>query len=238
VNRYRVVSFDFDSRATILCEEINPSWEESVRAQWEQNQHAIREGLLKEFGSLSFDSKLNNFKEVGPRPFSILAFHNRFAAQIRTAFVAGGYYPALTGASALGERILNHLIRELRDDFKHSAEYRKIARKDSFDNWDNAINTLVSWDVLLPATAEVFRELSMVRNRVIHFHPATDTNDRLLALEGITLLDRVVNAQFPINGYSALVHPQHAGRKFHPSRLGETTICAKNLPSQLPVRRT
>ena len=62
-------------------------------------------------------------------------------------------YPALTGACALGERILNYLILNLRDDFHSTPEYKQVYRKDSFDQWDAPINALASWGVLLPEVA-------------------------------------------------------------------------------------
>lgn len=112
------------------------------------------------------------------------------------AFVAGAYYPALTAASALGERILNHLILALREDFRLTPQYKAVARKDSFDNWDLAIDTLVAWDVLLPSVVENFRDLRDVRHRTLHFNPETDKNDRELAVRALGLLTRIVREQF------------------------------------------
>jgi hypothetical protein len=202
-----------------------------------QNQNSICHSLLHEFGSDAADAKLTDSLDIGPRPFSILAFHNRFAAQIRNAFVIGGYYPALTGAGALGERILNHLLRTLREDFSHTSEYRKVARKDSFDRWEYAINTLVAWSALLPEAAEAFRELSLVRNRTIHFHPATDDKDRSLALETISLLDRIINAQCN-HGSSAMIHSRHSRGKLHSASVGKPTVHSKDLPPELRARRS
>jgi hypothetical protein len=214
LKRYRVLTLDFDTRATLLRLEIDPSWHEGARQSWRQTQDRIRAALVQEFGDSEADAKLANFIDIGPRPFSILAFHNRFAAQVRSAFVIGSYYPALTGAGALGERILNHLLRALREDFAHTTEYRKVARKESFDRWEFAIDTLSSWNVLLPEAAEAFRQLSAVRNRTIHFHPATDTNDRTLALDAIRLLDQIINAQFATMGLHPWFIPDTAGESF------------------------
>ena len=108
----------------------------------------------------------------------------------------GGYYPALTGACALGERVLNHLILLLRDDFKLTAEYKRVYNKDSFDKWDVAIETLIAWDVLLPDVAVEFRKLRDRRNDAIHFHLEVDTNDRELALAAIKSLEPILSNQF------------------------------------------
>lgn len=54
-------------------------------------------------------------------------------------------YPALVGACALGERILNHLILDLRGAYAHTPEYKRVHRKDSFDDWRVPIDTLAAW---------------------------------------------------------------------------------------------
>src|SRR2546428_7716153 len=111
MKRYRVLSFDFDARATTLNQERQPDWEPHVQELWRNNQAQMHQELVDEFGSIAAPAKLQNFKDLGPAPFSIIAFHNRFFRQVRSSFVIGGYYPALTGACSLGERILNQLIR-------------------------------------------------------------------------------------------------------------------------------
>lgn len=214
MKRYRVVQFDFDTRATILSLEPGPAWEPKVVENHKANQESIREGLLQQFGPIAGERKIENYTELGPKPFSVLAFHNRFFSQIRDAFVVGSYYPALTGACALGERILNHLIRSLRDEFQHTPEYRKVYRKDSFDNWPLAISTLDAWEVLLPDAHEAFGELIGVRNRALHFNPDTDTNDRALALEAIELIRRIIVAQFAAMGPRPWFIPGSRGETF------------------------
>jgi hypothetical protein len=216
MKRYRVVKFDFDSRATTLKTIPSPSWEPQVREMWERNSEQIRRSLAREFGDFGKETKIQNFSDLGAKPFSIVAFHNAFADQVRNAFVIGAYYPALVGACALGERILNHLIRVLRDDFAHTPEYRKVARKESFDHWPTAIDTLSSWGVLMPDVIDGFRKLIGVRNRAIHFNPETETNDRVLALEAIRLLDAIINGQFVVMGTQPW---------FIPGSRGESYIC-------------
>jgi len=196
MKRYRVLSMDFDSRAALLTMEIRDDWEEQVKQQHRVNIERTKKGILYEYGSAAADTKLRNFIDLGSKPLSILAFHNRFLDQIRRAFVVGSYYPALTAACSLGERILNHLIRILRKDFQSTPEYKEVYRKDSFDDWDKAIGVLESWGVLLPEVAQTYRELKTVRHRSIHFDPAVDTDDRSLALEAIHKLGTIIDRQF------------------------------------------
>jgi len=108
----------------------------------------------------------------------------------------GSYYPALTAACALGERILNHLVLLLRDDYKTTPEYKNVYAKDSFDKWDVAIDTLSAWNVLLPKVAGDFKKLRDRRNDAIHFRPEVDTNDRDLALQAIKGLESILAKQF------------------------------------------
>lgn len=196
MKRYRVLAFDFDTRVTILNTKIEDHWEEEIKNQWIDNKTNIHQGLLNQYGVYGGQQKIKNFIDIGPKPFSVLAFHNTFLTHCRDAFTFGAYYPALTGACALGERILNHLILLLRDDYKTTQEYKYVYRKDSFDNWILVIDTLLAWNVLLPEVGMLFKEFVTLRNRTIHFNPEIDTNDRELALEAIHIVQRIVEAQF------------------------------------------
>jgi hypothetical protein len=196
MKRYRVSSFDFDFRPLELTLEIQENWEENVKSLDRENREKLIQELVEEFGGQASDLKRTNFADLGPLPFSILAFHNRFIRQIRTAFVMGAYYPALTASCALGERILNHLLLLLREDYSRMPEYKRIRNKESFDNWSVPIDTLEAWGVLLPKVAESLRNLWKVRNQAIHFKPEIDKNDRPLALEAISLLNEIIGEQF------------------------------------------
>lgn len=195
MKRYRILSFDFDSRAMSL-EPIPDHWEENVKKVHIENREKTLQGLKYQYGEENFELKLANFIDLKNKPFSISAFHNKFLQQARNAYVMGSYYPALTGACALGERILNRMIILLRNYHKDSPEYRKVYRKDSFDNWALAIDTLEAWKELMPEAVSKFRELHIKRNRAIHFNPETDHNDKELALEAIHLMQDIVSIQF------------------------------------------
>jgi hypothetical protein len=135
MKRYRVITIDYDTRAYLFSQKIEEGWEEKVKEVHRENKKQITKGLIESFGELHSDKKIKNFIELGNKPLSVLAFHNKFFEQIRIAFVMGAYYPALTGACALGERILNYLVLILRDDFRATPEYKKVYRKNQFDNW-------------------------------------------------------------------------------------------------------
>lgn len=197
MKRYRNLAIlDFDKRSLTLSGPINEEWEEKVKALHYQNRANTIQRLVAEFGQVGADHKIQNFVDLGPKPFSVIAFHNRFFTQARTAYVMGASYPALAGACALGERILNHLVLALRDDFKATPQYKDVYRKDSFDDWTVAIETLVAWDVLLPKAVDGFRSLMQMRHEALHFRPETDRNDGPLALRAIKCLQDIIGEQF------------------------------------------
>jgi len=214
MKRYRVLNFDFDSSATVLTVEIRDEWDEHTKELYRNNKRRIKEGLIHEYGEHQADQKLQNLGDLGSKPLSIVAFHNRFADQVRRAFIVGANYPALTGACALGERILNHLVLALRKDFRSTPEYKKIYRKHSFDDWALAIDTLESWQVLLPEVVKAFRELAKIRHRAIHFNPEVDRNDRALALKAIGCLYDIISTQFGAFGRQPWFIPDIPGESY------------------------
>lgn len=195
MKRYRILPFDFDTRVRSL-DPIDEHLEEQVKQQLYKNRENTIFRLKNEFGQRQAEIKVQNFIDLGSKPISVIAFHNNFFNQVRTAFVMSAYYPALTGACALGERILNHLVLTLREDYRSTPEYKAIYRKDSFDDWSVAIGTLVAWDVLLPSAADNFRMLMEHRHNALHFRPETDHNSRELALAAINCLQAIIGEQF------------------------------------------
>ena len=174
--------------------------DEKVKEQHLENQKKTIEGLKAQYGEWNLYTKEQNFIDLKSKPLSVGAFHNKFLEQIRNAYVIGSYYPALTGACTLGERILNHMIILLRNYHKDTPEFKKVHSKDSFDNWPRAIDALESWGELLPEAASKFRDLNKIRNRSIHFNPEIDHNDKELALEAIHLIQEIVSIQFSAFG--------------------------------------
>lgn len=129
MKRYRVLLYDFDARANVLITDIKDDWEPQAKALWENNKNRIKEGLIAVFGAYSAFAKIRNFTDPGALPTSIIAFHNKFLRQAWRAFVIGAYFPALTSACALGERILNQPVLHLREYFKATPQYKNVYRK-------------------------------------------------------------------------------------------------------------
>lgn len=195
MKRYLVFPQDFDTRAYSL-EDEKESWDEKPKQLHRENKKRLLISLEKEFGSIGFEGKIKNFKDMGVSPFSIVSFHNQFFAEIRRAFVVGSYYPALTGTCALGERMLNHMILTLRKDFKHTPEYKKIHRKESFDNCSKAISILSVWGVLSDDLIEKFNALQLIRNKSLHFNNETYVSVRDDSLEAIKIISEIISLRF------------------------------------------
>lgn len=242
VKRYLVFAVSFDTRAQVLAQEVKDDWEEKVRRLWVENKQQVADGLTQQYGIWGIEEKLANFLELDREPFSVVAFHNRFLRQCRDAFVVGSYYPALTGACALGERILNHLILRLRDYHKGTASYKRVYDKGSFDNWNTAIDVLEEWRVFIDevvfrawqvfainrarlskeetdlhassGVADLFRRLHSLRNDSLHFRVDLDIETRQPALRAIQLLQDIVAAQFGVEGPLPWFIPEARGQHF------------------------
>lgn len=187
---------EFDSRAYLLSEGVKEHWDDNVKSQHLHNLDNLKKALIYEFGEFAAELKQNNFADISTKPFSVIAHHNVFFDQVRRSFVLGAYYPSLVGACALGERILNHLILDLRGYFCSTPEYKRISRKKSFDNWQIPIDTLSAWNILLPGVATEFQDLMRLRHRSIHFNPITSGNLRSDALAAILHLRTIIEHQF------------------------------------------
>jgi len=215
MKRYRTMNVDFDSSANILNMEIKSEWEPGVKASHEAAKQSVRESLQRNFGTNSYEAKEKNFKDIGSTFPSIIAFHNKFLNQSRIAFTVGGYYPAFTGITTLTERVLNHLIIALRDDFKHTPEYKKVYNKSSFTDWDEIIKTLESWNILLPDAKPHLQILKKLRHQyAAHFNPETDVKDREFALESIRAFQEFTRIQFGFLGMQPWFIPNTKGEFF------------------------
>ncbi|MEE4210477.1 MAG: hypothetical protein V2I43_14590 [Parvularcula sp.] len=200
--RRRLLSWgmDFDTRAMTLGMKIEEHWEAQLKQMWAANQKNIRTSLIAEFGEQAIDQKVENFLAIGAKPMSVLAYHNRFFEQVRRSFVMADYYPALVGACALGERILNHLILDMRESFKGTTQYKQVYRKNSFDRWEVPIDTLEAWGILLPEAAVEFRALKILRHRSIHFSAGTYSTLREDSLAAIIHMRTIIEQQFGSHG--------------------------------------
>ncbi|TAN09221.1 MAG: hypothetical protein EPN45_07885 [Rhizobiaceae bacterium] len=139
---------------------------------------------------------VENMRDLGPKGMSLITYHNEMHQQARKAFVICAYYPALVGACALGERILNHLILDLRGFFKTSSHDRRVHSRGSLQDWSRAVDVLDEWGVLTAGAGQLFLELGELRNRSVHFNPETYQTMRVDALAALQTLGKIIGKQF------------------------------------------
>ena len=197
--RHLSYTMDFDTRASVF-EEPGEHWEEEPRRLHLENRERTKAGLACEFGSDFLEEKIERFRAIGTKPFSVQSYHNQLFDQVRSAFVIGASYPALVGACALGERILNHLLIDLRHFFKGTPEYSRVYRKESFDDWRVPIDTLEAWGVLLPEVVTEFRSLMDLRHRSIHYNASTYGTLQSDALAAVLHVREIIDRQFTAFG--------------------------------------
>jgi len=228
MKRYRICAFDFDARANLLNQSTE-GWSEEAKANFQKQTKQIEEGIINEFGIIDSASKIKRFKEMGAKPFSIITYHNFLLNQIREAYLQGSFYPALTGACALGERILNHLILDLRGDYsdkseeseehpcKDCKEFSALKQRGfiklefdiftckSCSNWNLMINNLIKWDVFNSEIENLFKELLKKRHKSLHFNEGTINNLEKESLESVKILQEIIQKLFPAFGSSYFI---------------------------------
>jgi hypothetical protein len=199
--RYRPVPTTFDYRANVINLTIEDNWTTEIQQQWRDMKDSATATLLTDLGVNESDRKVADYLALGPPPESFAFEHVPALKQVRSAFMHGDYYPALVGASTLGERIFNQLIRDLRDDFRdHAGTPRKIRNTDIHTDWRTAIQALHRWGVLSDQLAGTYESLRQLRNAVVHFNPGLDATAREPALEAVAAVQTIIAAVFAISG--------------------------------------
>jgi hypothetical protein len=193
--RYHPFSFDFDSTPLSL-KDPEEHWSEDAKRLHIKGRAQIVERLKLEHGTRHIERIIKNTADLGPKSMSLVSYHNELHEQARRSFVTAAYYPALVAACALGERILNHLVLDLRNHFKASPHYKKVYRKASFDDWPFVVAILTDWQVLASDVGKNFLALGELRNRSIHFNPNTYQSLRDDALAALSPLDKIIAKQF------------------------------------------
>lgn len=213
--RFTPTAFSFDTSATLLSTVIEEEWEDSVKEQWRHNQQSVREGLIHTVGAHDYEQKVRNFTDLGAAPWSVVALHNTYLNEVRAAFTATCYYPALLGACGLGERILNQLVLRLRDDYTDHEATKHVATQKSIDNWGKCIRALAGWGVFTDEIADDYRQLMKQRHAAVHYRSELDSGDaRSEALGAVLRVSDIVNRVFSPMGDSQHYFTGPIGRSY------------------------
>lgn len=194
-------AISFDTRAHVLTDEIKPDWNPEIIAPHEENRRQIRIGLIHEFRNAEHERKIDDFGALGAAPWSVIDRHNLFMRQIRDSFAFGAYYPALVGACALGERLLNELVIRLRVAYRSHPATVKVATQRTFNDWVLCIEALFKWGVLDDPLATKFNNHRKFRNRSVHYGThLTGSDARDDALHAVLLIQEIIEALFKPHG--------------------------------------
>jgi hypothetical protein len=199
--RYRTIRVTFDTRNIVLGLKIEKDWEPGIKRMWEENKAGVQADLVSELGSKGFESKLENYRAMGPAPWSVVFEHTALLGQVRGSFAHGDFYPALVGACALGERLLHQLVLTLRADFvNHSATTKRVRAGNLGTEWGALIDVLEGWGIFEKEVADVYRELERRRHAAIHFDPSLQAARRESALSALLALQQIVEHVFEPHG--------------------------------------
>src|SRR5205823_4301416 len=114
--------------------------------------------LQAAYGIEDFDAKFRRWKNIAYPTLGIIDEYPKKIEQIINSYTMDYVYPAVTSACCLAERILNRLVLRCRAHFKAHPEYKKIYRKDSFDDWGVMLNVIEQWQLIPPKAIELFRD--------------------------------------------------------------------------------
>lgn len=199
--RYRPVKVDFDTRNVNLDLEIQEDWDVEIKAMWQENKAKIHANLLSGLGCADGERKLENYREMGPAPWSVVFEHTALLRQVRSSFAHGDFYPALVSACALGERLLNQLVLELRSEYdNHRATTKRVRRGHPINDWGSLIGVLHGWGVLDEETSDTYRQLEELRHTAIHYDPSLSAGGREPALAALRAIQQIVEQVFDPHG--------------------------------------
>jgi hypothetical protein len=148
------------------------------------------EMLRYQHGSERLDAVVRNAVDLGPDPFSVLAWHNSLWLDIKFALRSCCYCSAAVAAGTLGQRMLNHMVLDPGGDFG--------ATPSNPLTFQNALRSLTQWGVLEPGVAEMFDELRKQRNALAHFDEGLYAQLRTSSLSVVGWLRDIIDAQFGI----------------------------------------
>lgn len=161
--RYRLTGFFVDTRRGFFDTPVAAKFAE------DETQH-----LRRELGSENFDEKFARWKNIKYPPIGLIEEYPEKITEIINSYAMGYWYPSVTSACCLGERILNRLVLKCRDYFKGHPDYKKIYNKDSFDNWDRMLGLIEDWKLIPPQAIELFGQLAPIRNDTVHYNDGYD----------------------------------------------------------------
>lgn len=169
MKKYRWLSFYIDSERALLRTQFGKADPNTVSG-------AVG-GVAFKHGLRDLQNKYSRWLGLEPPQLCVPIEWHELLIECESAYIHGDYYPALTSACCLGERILNLFVLKLRDHFKNSQKYKEVAQKESFQNWQKMIDVLSEWGVLKDEIPCKFKTLLDLRNPAVHFGDLEDRRE-------------------------------------------------------------
>jgi len=185
--RYRLMGFYID---TIRGFYSTPALKEQADSNTEH--------LKAMLGHENFEQKFERWLKIEYPPLGLIDEYPEKITQIINTYSSGYFYPAVTSTCCLAERILNRLILRTRDHFRSDPHYKKVYRKESFDDWGKMITVINDWRLVPKRAISIMKELMLIRHQSIHYNEtfnfeaiASDAINKLIA--AITDIFGVIN---------------------------------------------
>ena len=161
--RYRLMNFYVN---TVRGLYINPA----LKKHAESNTEHLKAVL----GQENFEQKFARWLKIQYPPLGLIDEYPEKIEQIINAYSSGYFYPAVTSACCLAERILNRLVLQTRNHFRSHHHYKKMYRNKSFDNWRNMITIIGDWQLIPAKAISIMKELEPIRQQSIHYNETFD----------------------------------------------------------------
>lgn len=156
--RYRLMNYFIDCTRNVF---LHPALK--------KDGDDYKEHLKSVLGESDFDQKFERWLKIDYPPLGLIEEYPDKVQQIINAYSAGFYYPAVTAACCLAERILNRLIIKTRHHFKSNAHYKKVYNKDSFDDWNSMLKVISDWQLISLKAVDLMHEIKPIRHKTIHY---------------------------------------------------------------------
>jgi hypothetical protein len=187
MKRYRWTSFYVDTERALYRHPAFPNG-------FVMDRERLQAEIAFKYGELNVDKKSDRWLSLDVPSLCAPGEYLDLLHEIEHSYTVGAFYPALTGACCLGERILNHLILLCRKHKTSHPRYKEVWDKESIDDWTKALSILKAW-ALLPKSDDVsFRKLLRLRNPAVHFGPVEERESR--AFEALQLAFSITSSLF------------------------------------------
>jgi hypothetical protein len=179
---YRLRDVMFDSRPTV--------------ERFELMRERVTEHLRLTHGELGLDEKLRRWDEVKRAKTWLVDEFNEQMEDVLEAYVQGLFFPAMTGACCLGERVMNRLVFKTAEHFRSSPHYKWVWKKrgQKAQDWPRLIEVLNDWRLFDGNQADMAKKLHGYRNDSVHYIP--DYDFRTSSLEAVRLVVELIDTLF------------------------------------------